>query len=219
MLESITSGEEFGSQDVEDKGPDLPSSSGGSLMPAPTVCQPAKAALNVLHFFIKMQPSTNDGKAQRVCKLCRETYSDNQTKLTKDVPNYFYTMSTGTSNLSHHLCLIHQNDYDKAVVENRWPYPLSTQLNVASAYKDRTLRNPNLPPFSPSSFLEHLVHFIVTDDQSICVIKCPKFRPLLMVLRETLVDTNIPKCDKMREAVMSHWKKSFEVLKHDLSVV
>jgi hypothetical protein len=39
-----------------------------------------------------------------------------------------------------------------------------------------------------------------------------------MILRESLVDTDIPRRDKMREAVISHWQDSFEVLKLDLSV-
>jgi len=39
-----------------------------------------------------------------------------------------------------------------------------------------------------------------------------------MVLRETLVDADIPHRDKMREAIIYHWKKSFEELKVDLSV-
>jgi hypothetical protein len=39
-----------------------------------------------------------------------------------------------------------------------------------------------------------------------------------MILHESLVDTDIPRRDKMREAVISHWRDSFEVLKLDLSV-
>ena len=29
----------------------------------------------------------------------------------------------------------------------------------------RKLRDQELPPFSPATFLEHLVHFVVADDQ------------------------------------------------------
>jgi hypothetical protein len=39
-----------------------------------------------------------------------------------------------------------------------------------------------------------------------------------MVLRETLVDVDIPRRDKMREAIISAWQKSFKDLKIDLSV-
>jgi len=39
-----------------------------------------------------------------------------------------------------------------------------------------------------------------------------------MVLRENLIDTNIPRHNKMREAVISQWWDSFEQLKSDLSM-
>jgi hypothetical protein len=39
-----------------------------------------------------------------------------------------------------------------------------------------------------------------------------------MVLCQTLVDADIPRWDKMREAVINKWRVSFEKLKSDLSV-
>jgi hypothetical protein len=39
-----------------------------------------------------------------------------------------------------------------------------------------------------------------------------------MILRENLIDIHIPRRDKMREAILGQWQKSFEVLKHALSV-
>lgn len=39
-----------------------------------------------------------------------------------------------------------------------------------------------------------------------------------MVLRETLVDADIPGRDKMGEAIFNQWQTSFEELKHELSV-
>jgi len=39
-----------------------------------------------------------------------------------------------------------------------------------------------------------------------------------MVLRETLIDTDIPHHDKIRDAIMSRWWKMFEDLRDDLSV-
>ena len=39
-----------------------------------------------------------------------------------------------------------------------------------------------------------------------------------MILRETLVDADIPRRDKMREAIITHWRTSFEELKLELSV-
>ena len=54
--------------------------------------------------------------------------------------------------------------------------------------------------------------------KSIRVIECPEFRQLCMVLRESLDDADIPHRDKMKEAIISHWRTSFEALKADLSV-
>jgi hypothetical protein len=39
-----------------------------------------------------------------------------------------------------------------------------------------------------------------------------------MVLRESLVEADIPHRDKMRESIISGWQQSFEELKLDLSV-
>ena len=39
-----------------------------------------------------------------------------------------------------------------------------------------------------------------------------------MILRETLVEADIPGRDKMREAIINHWRTLFEALKLELSV-
>ena len=54
--------------------------------------------------------------------------------------------------------------------------------------------------------------------QSVRVVECPEFRQLCMVLRETLVEADIPHCHKMREAIILRWKQSFKKLKAELSV-
>lgn len=39
-----------------------------------------------------------------------------------------------------------------------------------------------------------------------------------MVLRESLVDADIPRRDKMKEAIMGGWQRSFKELKSELAV-
>ena len=96
------------------------------------------------------------------------------------------------------------------------------------------MRDQSLPQFSPAAFMDYLVSFIVADDQvdpknsafflmltylqSIRVVECPEFRQLCMVLCETLTEAEIPGRFKMREAIISRWKASFEKLKVELSV-
>jgi hypothetical protein len=50
------------------------------------------------------------------------------------------------------------------------------------------------------------------------VVECPEFRQLCMILRETLVDADIPRRDKVRESVIRAWQKAFEEQKEVFSV-
>ena len=58
----------------------------------------------------------------------------------------------------------------------------------------------------------------LTNLQLICVVECPEFQQLCMVLCKTLVDIDIPCHNKMREAIISQWQDLFGQLKLDLSV-
>jgi hypothetical protein len=84
----------------------------------------------------------------------------------KSTPNYFYGKNTGNSNLRRHLYKIHPEEYDRAIVDNNWDYKLSTHSDGASTHQNaHNLRNQDLPQFSPATFLEQLVRFVVADDQ------------------------------------------------------
>jgi len=142
-------------------------------------------------------------------------------------------MKTASSNLWNHLRKHHAEEYNQAVVDNKWDYTCMTDMNDASAHNVSNAIRRVLPPFSLQVFLEYLVRFIVADDQvhlialflhtltsrqSIRVVECPKFWQVCMVLRETLSDHNIPHRDQVREAIISHWRRSFEDVRHELSV-
>ena len=166
-----------------------------------------------------------------------EKYGTDKATIPEDVANFIYAPKTRNTNLRRHLHVIHAEEYDKAVTENKWTYKLSThqsQTGDASTHSARNNRDHELPSFSPAVFLELLVRFVVADDQvspdnlpffhtltrlqSIRVVECPEFRQLCMVLRDTLVDADIPRRDKMREAIISQWRVSFEQLKLHFSV-
>lgn len=164
----------------------------------------------------------------------RERYGTNKDEVPRKVANYFYGKKTGNTNLRNHLLKQHPTEYDEAVLDRQWPYKLSTQTGDASVQNSHNAANRQVPPFTSEAFLEHLVRFIVADDQvcpfpfcsfvlsqlskSIRVIECPEFRQLCMILRESLVDADIPHRDKMREVIVNHWRKSFEDLKLELAV-
>jgi hypothetical protein len=68
-----------------------------------------------------------------------------------------------------------------------------------------------------------VVHSIVNTptyhhDQSINVVECREFRDLLLLLRESLKETDIPHRTKLREEIIKAWKGWFQILKDDLEV-
>ena len=161
-------------------------------------------------------------------------HGSDKSTLPDGIANFFYKPSTGNSNLRRHLYNLHAEEYDKAVVQYKWPVKLSTESRDASTQNAHNQCGREVPSFSPAAFLEHLVRFIVADDQvspddlvffhtltnpqSIRVVECPEFRQLCMVLCRTLIDADIPCHNKMREATISWWWDSFEQLKLNLSV-
>ena len=163
-----------------------------------------------------------------------EKYGSDKSMVPDGVANFIYGPKTGNSNLRRHLYNEHGEEYDKVILQHKWGYKLSTESHSASTQNACNQGDRNVPSFSLVAFLEHLVHFVVADDQVspdnliffhtltslqlIHVEECPEFQKLCMVLCEMLIDTDIPCCDKMREAVINRWQDSFGQLKLDLSV-
>ena len=80
-----------------------------------------------------------------------------------------YGNCTGNTNLRNHLYKVHDKAYNKAIQENDWKYPLSTQTKYSSATGDPCdVQKWVLPRFSEETFLKYLVRFIVADDQVSC---------------------------------------------------
>ena len=75
-----------------------------------------------------------------------------------------YSRSTGNTNLRRHLRKVHPVEYDETVLKNKWAFPLSTQSGLTTHDACNT-SNRDVPPFSSEVFLDHLVRFIVADDQ------------------------------------------------------
>jgi hypothetical protein len=110
----------------------------------------------------------------RFCLLTTSSvkYGTDKSTLPNGVANFFYGPKTRNTNLRRHLHQVHSDEYDKVVLLNKWTYKLSTQTRDASTqsgdastHNAHNKRDRQLPSFSPASFLEHLVRFIVADDQ------------------------------------------------------
>ena len=75
-----------------------------------------------------------------------------------------YKEGSEKSNCCKHFLNCHADIYDKTVQEKNWPYHLSTEAPSAKSTISE-LHKCVLPQFTPESFIEYLVHFIVADNQ------------------------------------------------------
>jgi hypothetical protein len=145
-------------------------------------------------------------------------------------------MSTSLQTVRKHLLKNHGEEYKRNIAEHKWDVNLAILGDSSQNYVRAVRDDTAIPPFSGTTFLEHLMDFIVLNDQvihnnltilyfslthplqSIRVVECPEFRKLCLLLRDNLVDRDIPSRDKMREFIMDIWKKKFEELLVELQV-
>lgn len=96
----------------------------------------------------------------------REYFELNQIPKNKQW-NATYKPSTGYTALRGHLERHHEEEYLKACQENGWKVMLPTWLKKEKATLNATLQEvqSNRVPFTQEEFLQHLVNWIVADDQ------------------------------------------------------
>lgn len=177
-----------------------------------------------------------------------------------------YSRNTGTSVLRGHIDRHHLLEYLILAEENGWPIwlesikrvvargytlqeirgvledggtldSLTSRLPQTSSNTDSSERS-SVPSFSLKELHNHLVAFIVADDQvlysfalfslelrlltvndqSLNVVECKEFRALLLLLRHDLKDSELCHRTQIRDEIISAWKQYFAVLKADLNV-
>lgn len=125
----------------------------------------------------------------------------------------------------------HRQEYILLRNRHNWPQTLPSEN------KERTTLATDGPreKFTLATFQQYLVNFITSDDQvgadcrliddpltifhqSINVVESPYFRRLLLLLRESLQEKDIPHRTKMRELIMESWEAYIETLKEELAV-
>jgi hypothetical protein len=60
----------------------------------------------------------------------------------------------------------------------------------------------HIPTWTKQGLMEHIIQFVVEDDQSFLVLEKPSFRNLLRYLRPNMKDSDIPHRTKLREQIM-----------------
>ena len=72
----------------------------------------------------------------------------------------------GNTNLQRHLYTQHAAEYDQAIINNNWDYKLSSDCGDNSTHKNAcNSYDHKVPRYSPHNFLDHLVYFVVADNQ------------------------------------------------------
>ena len=97
--------------------------------------------------------------------ISSEKYGSDKSRLPRGIANFIYGSKTGISNLQRLLLHVHAEEYNKAVVQHKWAYKLSTKSCNISTQIAHNQCGREVPLFSPAVFLEHLAHFVVADDQ------------------------------------------------------
>jgi hypothetical protein len=60
---------------------------------------------------------------------------------------------------------------------------------------------------------------MLTFPKALNIIECREFRDLLLLLRKELKESMIPHRTRLRELIIQSWKRYFQTLKQDLSVL
>ncbi|KIL54933.1 hypothetical protein M378DRAFT_182369 [Amanita muscaria Koide BX008] len=182
-----------------------------------------KEAVDVWEFFKDEQVTSSNGEHEmkRVCQLCKTTRF---TKLTsREAPParsvlWQYSENTTTGGLRRHLVTHHRATYLDTCQKNNWTVYIAKLASTEGGDSVESGFERPLIPFTQKGLVDHLIKFIVADDQSIYVVECPEFRKLLLFLRDTLQDKDIPRRSKIREAILEAWADAFQELKQELAL-
>ncbi|KAJ3518939.1 hypothetical protein NMY22_g13434 [Coprinellus aureogranulatus] len=186
--------------------------------PQATPADKQKKALDVWTFF-----ELSNGR--RICNFCQK---QRLTGLSVNIQSY--SQNTGPSNLRTHLAEQHLADWVDACDEAK---PSITITGTAAAEKADSYREkrdgfagagrtkapkgaPQQRAFSQEAFIDALISWIVSDDQSLNVVENKYFRELCLLLREQLKDSDIPGRTDIRDRVIKAWEEHIKTLQTDV---
>ncbi|KIJ48244.1 hypothetical protein M422DRAFT_66368 [Sphaerobolus stellatus SS14] len=157
-------------------------------------------AKDVWFFFAKSPKSFNT-----FCRLCHRRKN----------PAGIYARSTSTGVLRGHLTKAHLGEYLEACQKYGWK-----ATGAAKELLDLDLNDGELPrlPFTMIRFKKQLVEWIVGYDESIYVVENKLFRRLLLTLRESLHEKDIPHRSTVQRLIASVFLEHFESFKAELRV-
>ncbi|KAJ7465958.1 hypothetical protein FB451DRAFT_1486159 [Mycena latifolia] len=134
------------------------------------------------------------------CRLCPQVYSSGSSLTTR----------------RKHLGKDHRPQYLQLIADRKLPNKLPEALRKER--EEQRARDMQRTPFSIAAFEEKLVQVIVSNDLSINLIENHEFRDLLLLLRESLQDKDIPHRTKLCSLILDAWLKYYDSLKKELKV-
>ncbi|KAF8128334.1 hypothetical protein K438DRAFT_909966 [Mycena galopus ATCC 62051] len=124
-----------------------------------------------------------------------------------------YAAGTRFSSRRKHLERQHVNEYLDAITQHTWAHKPSAD-RAQQLERQRTIYQR--VPFSTASLANQLVRVVVSNDLSINLVENRDFRDLLLLLRETLRDEDIPHRTKLRSLIIDAWLDYWEELRTEL---
>jgi len=99
--------------------------------------------------------------------LVRPHFDADPIAFTQAKKKYVYSTTTGTSSLRYHLHKFHHDEYKRLCNEKGWinQLPGAQRKGAGNPESAPGLQAQSRTPFSQKGFLDHLVNFIVADDQ------------------------------------------------------
>ncbi|PPQ77048.1 hypothetical protein CVT26_007808 [Gymnopilus dilepis] len=139
-----------------------------------------------------------------------------------------YKGTSGTSTLRRHLYTKHLEDWIngcKAAGIKITATEEDVQKALEEFNRQQGLENesqatggpvPIYHPYSPEAFVDAIVEWIVSDDQSLNVTENPHLRSIFLMLRKELRDKDIPHRTTICNRVMEMWEKHVKDLEKDM---
>ncbi|SJL00252.1 uncharacterized protein ARMOST_03564 [Armillaria ostoyae] len=139
----------------------------------------------------------------------------------------FGRSTTSTSNWRRHLLTKHLGLWVEACDRLKVKITADNAEGPVAAYRESKGQDSRqnsgfpdgideVPGFSLEAFIDALVAFIVSNDQSFNVVESPELRRIFLMLREELTDDDIPRRTQIRKRVMEIWEDHLKQLSKEM---
>ncbi|KAK7014542.1 ribonuclease H-like domain-containing protein, partial [Favolaschia claudopus] len=167
--------------------------------------------------------NSQDG-SKRDCAFCKQRHSVNP-RATAPKP---FASSTSTGVLRRHLYEQHLEAWVEGCDRLKIPITAKDATPHVNGYRERKNQATNggstsasdkkRTPFTQDGFVDAIVEWIVSDDQSINVIENEQLRNIFLMLRAELNDSDIPHRTKIRKRVIEIWDEHLSHLESEMGV-